>query len=289
MAVCGNVRPQDLHRFARETRPRRGLRRIRAYVVDDALCRPRPFDREIFFADRRRDAGDAALRTMRKGTLRRHIERPSEHFGAQRGEAVVQFAVGFVGQDRNALLKDDLAGVHARVHQHEADAGFAFALAQRRLNRRRTSILRQQRWVDVERTETRNRKQRRRQNASVRREREEIDLTRNLVGQLLQTQRLVDAQPEVERRFFDRRRRPLVTASARAIGLRDDPGNVRSFRGDAQTRYRKSARSEEDRAQTIGDCYASAPTASPDSGKPPSAASSSSSVTAGRTSRARSM
>ena len=90
---------------------------------------------------------------------------------------VVQFPIRFAGINHNALLKYDVARVHAGVHQHQADAGFSFAIAQCGLNRRRTAVFGEQRWVNVEGTEPRNPQERKRKNPAVRCQRKKVDGT----------------------------------------------------------------------------------------------------------------
>ena len=218
-----DVRAQNLDAFAVDIRPRGGLRRIGPHRARDPLRRPAPIDEQIVAFDEPRQRRLAALRRPAQLAGVGRFQGLAQQVGTGLRETIVQLAVGLVCPQRDFPRDDDVARIHARVHQHDRNAGRALAVQDRALNRRRAAIFRQQRRVHVERAQRRQREQLRRQNAPVRREDEQIEaFAGDLRRKGAQPRRLVDAQAELERRGFDRTRRDAMPAAGRTVGLRDD-------------------------------------------------------------------
>ena len=65
-------------------------------------------------------------------------------------QAVVQVCHSVFGADRGGLAQQDRAGIKARCHLHDADAGFRITRHDRPVDRGRTTPARQKRGVDVQ-------------------------------------------------------------------------------------------------------------------------------------------
>jgi hypothetical protein len=126
-----------------------------------------------------------------------------------RGEPVVQLAVGFIRAEQRALLDEDVARVHAGIHRDDRHARLLCAVANRRLQRRRTAIARQEARMNVERDPARGDIENRlRDDPAVRRDDEHIGRERGEIRrERAQFQRLEDRQAVLERERFDGRRR----------------------------------------------------------------------------------
>ena len=61
-----------------------------------------------------------------------------------------QFAESFGGAQRRFFLKKDIAGIHAFVHNHNADAGFCFPANDLPVERRCSAVFGQQGGVDIQ-------------------------------------------------------------------------------------------------------------------------------------------
>ncbi len=115
---------------------------------------PAPIDLEILFPYGMRDRRLALLRHVRDVAAARKVDRVRERLRSKMCQAFVQFAVTFPDRDRRAFLKDDIAGVHSCVHEHDRYAGLLAPVAQCALNRGCPAILGKQAGMHVERTES---------------------------------------------------------------------------------------------------------------------------------------
>ena len=77
--------------------------------------------------------------------------------GTELGQAVLELAGRFVRPDRRAGDRDDAAGVDLGCHADDGDAALGFAVLDGAGDRGRASICRQDRAVEVDATELRNR------------------------------------------------------------------------------------------------------------------------------------
>ena len=106
------------------------------------------------------------------------LEAVFQHFGAERGEPVVQGAAGIVRRDRRRQGKQHRAGVETRLHLHQRDARLRVAREDRALHRRRPAPARQQARVDVEAAEPRRIENGLRQDQAIGRHYRQIGLER---------------------------------------------------------------------------------------------------------------
>ncbi len=197
----------------------------------DDVGRQRPGDRRLGLGDLVGIAG-AGLRL-------RHRPQPAgggvgqrlhDHARAERGQAVVQLAGGVVEPDRLAFDQQHVASVQAGVHLHDRDAGLGVAGLDRAVDRRGAAPARQQRAVDVQAAQSRQRQHPFGQDQAVGGHHQHVracrvqrgaarrGLVRKLAVQA-QAARLRDRNAQVERQLLDRRRRQLHAAAGRAVGL----------------------------------------------------------------------
>jgi hypothetical protein len=83
------------------------------------------------------------------------LQRLDDQAPAQRGQAVVQAGRGVGLGDGQALFQQHVAGVQARIHLHDGDAGLGVAGLDGAVDGRRAAPARQQRGVDVEAAQAR--------------------------------------------------------------------------------------------------------------------------------------
>jgi hypothetical protein len=94
--------------------------------------------------------------------------------GAELGQRIVQVAGRFLAADGPAALQQHRPGVESLVELHDADTGHGVAGQQRALNRRRAAPARQQRTMDVEAAEPRQRQRRGGQDQSIRHDHHQV-------------------------------------------------------------------------------------------------------------------
>ncbi len=187
------------------------------------------------------------------------IERVDQQDRAARGEPVVQFAVRFVGSERGAFLQHDVTGVHPRVHQDDRYPRFGAAIGDRRLQRGRAAVQRQQRRMHVERAEPRNVEQSLRDDLAVRCDDERVRRERSrLVDERLEAFGRIDAQAVRLRCALHRRRDEFVAAAGGPVRLRHDADDVVPLRHPLEDRNGELARSENDDLQRAPAATASA-------------------------------
>ena len=104
----------------------------------------------------------------REDASRLHVgKRGHDHFRAQRGKLVVQRAGVVVRRDRNAALRKHCAGIEARVHLHDRNAGLRVAGKNRALDWRRAAPAWQQGSMNIEGTMCRDIEHRLRKNEAI--------------------------------------------------------------------------------------------------------------------------
>ncbi len=131
--------------------PGAGVRRKAADVVVDVRRRPRPVDARLGLVDLLRVGGAfGGLRREGEDAAGKRGERAHHQIGAEAGETLRQLAGGGVGADRDALAHGDRAGVEARLHAHDHDAGLGVAGHDGAGDGRGAAPARQQRGVEVE-------------------------------------------------------------------------------------------------------------------------------------------
>ena len=190
-------------------------------------------------------------------------EAAHRQLAAERREARQQRRAGVVGGDRRRLDQQDRAGVEAGVHLHQGDAGLGVAGLDRPLDRRGAAPARQQRRMDVDAAEPRQREQPRRQDQAVggdddrlgRGGDERRPRRRGVVGEAAveaQPPRLRHRQAVRERERLDRRRLDLHAAAGGPVGLAEHErdlvaGGVQPLQPDARE-FRRAGEREAHRS-----------------------------------------
>src|SRR6202022_5204793 len=110
----------------------------------------------IFRAESRRMRGpDGGLRHGLDATIDQVVERPDQQPSPDVRKVTLESRSNFVSGNRDALLRQDRSRIDASVHLHDGDAGFGVTAEDRPLDRGRPAMARQQRGMDVERSEPR--------------------------------------------------------------------------------------------------------------------------------------
>jgi len=107
------------------------------------------------------DAGGVAdacerLRVRLKAAEDKLIDRLDDQLRAELGQAVVERATGLRLADRQRAGQQHRAGIEARIHLHDRDAGLSITSLDRPLDRGGPTPAGQQRRVDIDATETRH-------------------------------------------------------------------------------------------------------------------------------------
>jgi hypothetical protein len=104
------------------------------------------------------------------------IERFTNQFTAETCEAIRQSLRCIARIDFERAREQHRSGIESLLHAHDRNAGDAVAGEDRALDRRRAAPARQQRGVNVEATQARNRERLRRQDQSIGRNDERVDI-----------------------------------------------------------------------------------------------------------------
>ena len=131
------------------------------------------------------------------------------------------------------------AGIEARIHLHDRDAGFAVSGEERALDRRRAAPARQQRGVDVERAVRRGVEQRAAAGSVHRRRRPARPAARRArarsASSRFQSRRLEDGEAARVARALDRTRRRLAGRARPAGRAGSGPARRRALRQQARS------------------------------------------------------
>ena len=144
--------------------------------------------------------------------------------------------------------RQHVAGVHADVHLHEADAGLGVTAHDGPLDGRGAAPARQQRPVHVEAAEPRRNKHVGRQDLAVGDDQREVEL---LLGQRAQQDSVArlggldDAEATLQCVRLDGRGREREAAALRLVGLRDDQRHVRDLEQGCEARHSEVRRPQE--------------------------------------------
>ena len=199
--------------------------------VVDVRRRPRPVD-EPFGLRQLRRVGDAALRPAafrarcrpRSHRASRRAARRRESPASIRRSVVV--SSGPIGTSRG---RQHRSGIERLDDPHDRDAGFAIAGDHRAMNRRGAAIARQQRRVHVDQADARRRQQPVRQDLAVGGHHADVGVERREVASANASRDsrsgCSTGRPAATRQRLDRAVGDLLSAAARAIGLRDDAGH----------------------------------------------------------------
>lgn len=156
-------------------------------------------------------------------------EKAIDHFPAQRGQTIMELSGGFLRADVDGFFENDIAGIHAFIHVHDADACFAIAIDDSPVNGGGSAIFRQQRGVDIEAAEARQLENISAQNFSIGSYDKEIslhggELSKSLgTGQFL---RLDHGNALAAGELLHRRSDQVQPASLRLVRLGDDGDNL---------------------------------------------------------------
>ena len=132
----------------------------RADQVVDGLGRPRPVDQSVFLAELRR-FGDLCLVLGQDGNGPRSQcgNCPGDEGSTQARESPLELAGRFIRADRGARGGEDAAGIDAGRHSDDGDTGFGLAILDRPRDRGRAAIRGQNRTVQVDSAQPRDRQQ----------------------------------------------------------------------------------------------------------------------------------
>lgn len=224
-----------------------------AHLAVDLECLAIPVDARFGLLDPWRVAG-ALLRlgycTEDAGT--ESGKRLDQQLGSERRQLRTQGAAGMRSGDLNRPLQEHGTGVEAFIELHDRHAGARIAGEYGALDRSRAAPARQKRSVNIDAAECRERENLRRHDEPVRHHDEYIRppagelRTRHLAFECLRLEKRKVAR---DGRFLHRTCREAAAASARPIGLRQDPDNLVLTAKSIQSRQRKLRRPSEGDSQ----------------------------------------
>ena len=135
----------------------------------------------------------------------------------------MQRAAGFIGRDGHAIHEDDVARVEPFIHVHDRHARLRIAFANRGLNGRCTTILRQQRGMNIDAAESRRIEHRLAQDLAIRDHDRDVGLEGlHFIHHTPQSLRLNHRNAGRQRAHFHLRWREHQLATDRFVRLRDD-------------------------------------------------------------------